>query len=95
MARQYQNIMSFMSPFGFILVTNKQDYCELPQEKRIIVFKCSKGHEMQLGHAVFINKKSKFLREKIDMNNFCSVCVSLQNKIESEEHFITDIEEKT
>jgi hypothetical protein len=95
MARQYQNIISFVEPFGFSVLTNKKDYCELPQEERVIVFKCSKGHEMKLGHAVFINKKSKFVRENLDMNNFCSVCVSLQNKYESEEKFRNDIEEST
>ena len=95
MAIQYQNIIYFVEPFGFSVLTTKDEYCKLSQEKRIIVFKCSKGHDMQLGHAVFINKKSKFVREKIDMNKFCSVCVSLQNKIESENKFITDIEEKT
>jgi hypothetical protein len=95
MARQYQNIISFVKPHGFTLITQKEDYCIIEQEKRTIVFKCVHGHEMKLGHAVFINKKSKFLRENLPMKDFCSVCVSLKNKNESEQKFKNDIEEST
>ncbi len=95
MARQYQNIISFVAPFGFTVVTEKEEYCLLPQEKRVVIFRCTKGHEMQLGHAVFINKKSKFVREKLDMNDFCSFCVAVKNKEESEEKFRNEIEEDT
>lgn len=95
MARQYQNIISFVKPHGFTLITQKEDYCIIEQEKRTIVFKCVHDHEMKLGHAVFINKKSKFLRENLPMKDFCSVCVSLKNKNESEQKFKNDIEEST
>lgn len=95
MARQYQNIISFVEPFGFRLLTDKEEYCVLPQEKRVIIFLCANGHEMKLGHAVFINKKSKFVREKLDMDDFCSGCVVVKNKAESEEKFINEIESDT
>lgn len=95
MARQFGNVLSFVTPHGFTVMTQKEEYCILPQEQRTILFKCSKGHEMKLGHAVFINKKSKFLRENLSMEEFCSVCVSIKNKKESEETFTKDIEEHT
>lgn len=95
MARQFENVLSFVTPHGFTVVTQKEEYCILSQEQRTILFKCKKGHEMKLGHAVFINKKSKFLRENLLMEYFCSVCVSIKNKKESEETFTKDIEEHT
>jgi len=95
MSRQFENIISFIEPFGYEIITKKEDYILLPQEKRIILFKCKNGHVMKLGHAVFINKKSKFIREQINMDHFCSVCLSSIKKEESEEKFTLEIEEKT
>jgi hypothetical protein len=33
MSRQYQNIISFVEPFGFSLLTDKEEYC-----KRLIMY---------------------------------------------------------
>jgi hypothetical protein len=95
MSRQYQNIIDFVSPFGYYISTPKEEYVTLPQDKRIITFECKQKHSITLGHAVFINKKSKFSREKLDMDDFCSICVSLKEKEKSEQKFIEEIELKT
>jgi len=78
MARQYENIKSFVEPHGYSIVTRKDDYVTVPQNERSVTFECPEKHHMTLVHA-----------------EFCSVCVSLRNKQESEEQFIQRIEEKT
>ena len=95
MAIQYRNIIKFVEPHGFTVRTNEEEYKELDQKNRTILFECPFKHEMRLGHAVYINKKSKFLREKLSMKDFCSVCVSIQNKKEAEDGFIEEIENQT
>ena len=95
MAIQYNNINKFVNPHGFKLVTKKEDYIILEQDKRVITFKCPSEHEITLVHAVFMNKKSKFTRENLPMIDFCSVCVELRNKKESEDRFKNEIEEET
>ena len=95
MSVQYNNIEKFVHPYGFTLVTLKEDYVKVVQEKRSITFKCPQEHEMTLVHAVFINKKSKFTREKLPMKDFCSGCVEVRNKKESEDKFRSEIEEET
>ena len=51
MAPQYENIISFVKPHEFKIITKKEDYSMLEQEKRVVLFECPKGHEMQIGHA--------------------------------------------
>jgi len=92
MARQYKNVREFVGPHGYVLKTSEEEYKGM--EKREVCFVCPAGHEMVLQHAVFINKKSKFLREGLSMEDFCSVCVSDRNRGESVDKFIGEIEKK-
>lgn len=59
MARQYQNMIDFISPYGYFIITPKEEYIQLSQEKRVITLECKNNHLMTLVHGVFINKKSK------------------------------------
>jgi hypothetical protein len=92
MARQYANIVSFVGPHGYVLKTGEEEYKGM--EKKEVCFVCPAGHEMTLQHPVYINKKSKFLREKLSMEEFCSVCVSERNRGDSVDKFIEKIEKK-
>ena len=92
MARQYKNVREFVGPHGYVLKTGEEEYKGM--EKKEVCFVCPEGHEMVLQHAVFINKKSKFLREGLSMEDFCSVCVSDRNRGESVDRFVDEIEKK-
>ena len=65
MSRQYQNALDFVTHHCYFIVTPKDEYCILEQKQRTLIFEWPSHHEMTLGHAVFINKKSKFTREKL------------------------------
>ncbi len=95
MTTQYNNIKKFLEPYSYTIVTTKDEYYANPLESRSVIINCSKNHSMELCQGAYINKKSLFLRKKFPMNDFCSICVKENDKRESIELFIKEIEEKT
>jgi hypothetical protein len=91
MSRQYRNIVQFVAPHGYHLMTTEQEYVDM--REKVFIVRCPRLHDMELVIGSFINKKSKFTREQIPMEQFCSVCVGESNKAESEKTFKERIEE--
>lgn len=52
MSIQYNNIIKFIQPHGYIVLTTPEQYYSEQLEKRMIMIKCSKGHDIMIWNFV-------------------------------------------
>jgi hypothetical protein len=91
MARQYDNIVTFLNTIGFSTPVSKEEYVK--QDKKEVVIECPQKHVSTFAIDSFLNKKRDYTKGKLD--NFCAECKNGSEREEKKEEYIKSVKDKT